>query len=250
MLKLYRSSLIALVFIAPLITVPVLAQSTPPSDQELENRRRPRDEGIIRQRTSPLDNLEQTFEQNRRPRGEGIRRGAICAISPATDRLQTEAVIWSDRPLFLWRTDPTVIRVTSIQVYNLETNEIAWEKDLAPADQRALFEGNPLQPGQIYVWELAFERQNPTTQTWEPETLSYTFEVLAGDRREQITAGLQQLSGDHTQNTSQDVAISQANYLMQQGLLSDGLQILYRVSTPTPQLSERLQTLTNSVCES
>jgi hypothetical protein len=253
MFKLNRSSLFAFVIIAPLMALSAVAQQTPfplsTPEQELENRR-PRREGIQRQRSElPFDNLEQTFEQNRRPRGEGIRRGAICAISPATDRLQQEAVIWSDAPLFLWRTDPTVIQVTSLQIYNLETDEILWNKNLDRSDQYAVYEGNPLQPGQIYVWELKFQRQNPTTQTWESEALSYTFQVLGGDRRNQITTELQQLSRDRLQMTPERIAIDQAAYLMQQGLLSDGLQVLYSVSAPTPQLTDALQKLTASVCE-
>ncbi len=253
MLKLNQIGLILWLILTPLMALPVLAQpvSSPASSSEPDqnNPRRPRPEGITRQRPdSSLDNLEQTFEQNRRSRDGAIRRGAICAISPATDRLQPEAVIWSDRSLFLWQTNPTAIQVTSIQVYDLETNEIVWETSLAPTAQSALYDGDPLQPGQLYVWELKFQRQNPTNQTWEPETLSYTFQVLGGDRRDQITTELQQLSRDRSQSNPDIVAANQANYLMQQGLLSDGLQTLYAIDPATPELTETLQNLINSVC--
>jgi hypothetical protein len=226
MSKLYQALFFLPIAIAPLFALSALAQ----------------------QSVSSLEALESTFEIQRRPREDGIRRGAICVISPATDRLQREAVIWSDRPLFLWQNDSSAVQVLSLQIYNPSTNEIIWERLLSLDDQQVFYEGTPLIAGQTYVWELKFQRQNPDTETWEPETLSYVFQILADNRRDQITTELQQYANSSLPSSPDLVATNQANYLMQQGLLSDGLQVLYAIESPSPQLTATLEALTRSVC--
>lgn len=196
-----------------------------------------------------LQELRQTF-QKRRPRDEGIRRGGLCVLTPGTDVLQKEYVIWSDRPLFLWQLNTPNIKVRQLRVSNPTSGEIIWEQTLQPNSNQILYSGTPLQAGQIYSWELAFQRN--LDQSTTSEKMEYRFKVMDLEQRNAKRTELETLTQklQATQTAPEEIALQQGRYFADQGLLSDALQVLYAIQSPSPATTQLLQELVASVCPS
>lgn len=179
----------------------------------------------------------------RRPRRPLRGRGGICVVSPGL--LEAQNVVWSDRPLFLWRSKPEDVTLQRLAVLDLE-GRILWEKSLAPADQGAIYAGQALQPGQFYQWRLEW-----TVQGTE-DFADYTFQVMAADRRNPITTGLQALSQKLQASgaSAEEIAHQQSDYLIAQPqpLWSDALKVLYMMENPSTATMQRIQDLTRDVC--
>ncbi len=207
--------------------------------------------------TTSLDDqlvqFEKTFNE-RRPRGEGGRRGGLCAVSPGSDRLQNNYTIWNDRPLFVWQADGDMV-VHRLRVFQVDTEELMGEQSLRPTDQSARYGGKPLQPGKVYSWELQFSRKvrsdQPTVlKTPVLETVNHNFQIMDNPRRKQIEMDLDlmMLNLQNIKANSDTIAIHNAQHFVNEGLLSDALQVLYAIDRPSPRITEMLKTLLKDVC--
>lgn len=175
----------------------------------------------------------------------GPRSGAgICVLSPG--RLETDNTIWSDRPVFLWHTEnPELVEMETIQLID-NTGEIIWEKPLSPTDEMAVYDGEPLQPGQMYTWQLIWNVEDNTTRSLEEQEYEADFLIMSTDaRRTQIAAELDQLTGGASDAA---IATNQAEFLAQQGLWSDAFGALQTVETSSPEIAAKLAAWTNAVC--
>ena len=175
----------------------------------------------------------------------GPRSGAgICVLSPG--RLEADGTILSDRPIFLWYTEnPELVEMETIQLID-DTGEIVWEKPLSPSDEMAVYDGEPLQPGQTYTWQLIWNVEDNSSRSLEEQEYEADFLVMSpDDRRMQIAAELDQLA-----NGASDAAIAtnQAEFLAQQGLWSDAFGTLQSVETPSPEIAAKLVAWTNAFC--
>ena len=144
----------------------------------------------------------------------------ICLVSPGL--LEQENVIWSDRPLFLWKIMSEAVAMQRLEVLDDQDGKIMWDKPLAATDKSVVYAGQALQPGQYYQWRLTW------TVRGTANSASYTFQVMDSDRRNSITSQLK------ASGASQEaIAIRQANVLLHQPepLVSDALQILYTADT-------------------
>lgn len=182
--------------------------------------------------------------EQRRPRPPlGGRDGGVCAVSPGL--LETQNVVWSDRPLFLWQINTEGITLQRLSVIDQE-GRILWEKPLAAMDQGVVYEGPALQPGQFYQWQLQW------TAAETQYSANYTFQVMPSDRRNQIATELQTLSSQlQTSGASAEtIAHQQADYLIaqEQPLWSDALKLLYTVGNPSMDTTQRIQNLLDQVC--
>ena len=180
----------------------------------------------------------------RRPRQQlGGRDGGVCAVSPGL--LETENVVWSDRPLFLWKIKAEGIVMQRLTVAD-QNDRILWEKPLTATDQGAVYAGQPLQPGQTYTWQLEW------TVAGETKPDQHTFQVMTPDRRQPITTQLQALSQLQASGASAEtIAQQQAYYLTDQNnlLWSDALKQLYTVKNPSSLTTQTIQTWMNHVCD-
>ena len=176
-------------------------------------------------------------------KGLGGRDGGVCAVSPGL--LEDANTVWSDRPLFLWQINTEGIALQQLTVIDQE-GRILWEKPLAAMDQGVVYEGPALQPGQFYQWQLQW------TAEGAEQFADYTFQVMASDRRNQITTELQALSQKLQASgaSAETIAHQQFDYLTEQDppLWSDALKLLYTVENPSMDTTQRIQTLLNGVC--
>ena len=178
-----------------------------------------------------LEDLTRLLAREEPPLGS---RGMLCPISPGV--LGETDVIWSDRPTFIWRGKAE--RLTVRQLANRET---VWSEALPDTAQQIVYTGPPLQPGQVYEWEL----QSATNQGRKS-----IFEVMPFGERDRVSQALQSLEARFkTSNTeSETVAVELAHYFAEQGLWSDALQTLQSVTTPSPLLTHHLQSMTAYLC--
>jgi hypothetical protein len=190
---------------------------------------------------SDLQALQTTFAQRRRERKEGVSRGGVCGVAPG--QIDKVFTLWSDRPLFLWQSDRQV-SLSSVQIFQASTDERVWKQTLSPADQSALYTGKPLQPGQIYSWQLTF------LQAGRPRTQEYRFRILPAAQRDSIALELQRLTQplQKSKATAEAIALRQSRYLVDRGLLSDALQVLSAVPQPSAATQEMLQGVIRSAC--
>ncbi|MGJ3249128.1 MAG: DUF928 domain-containing protein [Elainellaceae cyanobacterium] len=181
-----------------------------------------------------LDELVTLMKRDHPPLGS---RSDLCAISPG--QVGTTDHIWSDRPLFLWQGN-----VNQIIVREFDTQENLWSKNVqtqATATYQIPYDGIPLQPGQLYTWQLIAD---------DSVIAEYTFEVLPTQERDRITTDLQtldvQLRTTHPSNEA--IALNYAQYFAEQGLWSDALNALYRGESQSPELEQAINDIETYLC--
>jgi hypothetical protein len=189
---------------------------------------------------SPSPNLLQR-RPRQRPGGRGD--GRLCAIAPGL--LERQNIVWNDRPLFLWNASSKVM-LQQIKLVD-QSGKIVWQKSLAATDQSALYEGQPLQPGQFYTWRLYWMQDAERTAGD-----SYTFQLMEPEQQQQIASELQTLTRQ-LQASGEDaetVANQQADYLLtrSQPLWSDALRVLYTIENPSSQTTQKLQSWIDTAC--
>ncbi|MBD1944992.1 DUF928 domain-containing protein [Coleofasciculus sp. FACHB-712] len=179
----------------------------------------------------------------RKRKGGGGRGGAICAIAPAklvdADSLHSKQgeilEIWSDRPLFLWNIPGGT--VTRIELSRQGDKEAFWNRPIK-GETRAVYDGEPLQPGQSYVWKLSASEPYPI------ET-SVMFQVMEPETRDRISAELisialvQQLKDP----SPEALAMEKVHYFAERELWSDALRELYSVPNPSAELRNAIALL-------
>ncbi|NET48242.1 MAG: hypothetical protein F6K09_05860, partial [Merismopedia sp. SIO2A8] len=182
--------------------------------------------------TRSLNSLKQFFAQNppppgeRRPRRRLGVRGSLCAVSPGL--LEPQNIIWSDRPLFLWRSDPQFMQIQRLEVIDAD-GRIIWDKPLPPTTQHVIYDGPALQSGEFYTWQLTWvvdERE---------QTMDYAFQLMDSEMRQRILTDLDTLSQPTEQATLSEeaIALRYADYFIDAELWSDAMQVLYTIESPS-----------------
>jgi hypothetical protein len=223
-----------------------------PSGSQLKPRRRGGS------RMVELEQLELGFKR-KLPPARGSRSPSLCPISPGI--LEQEFVIWSDRPLFLWKVNhDNPVDSKTLEILQADKPEhqaeILWKTTLSqptkgPEYEQQQYDGQTtLQPGQKYQWKLRWQQGAQGQQTIQKQQ----FQIMADPQRQQITTDLNQIAEQlRTQNVSQeDIAIHQARYFSDRGLLSDALQVLYSIKDPSIEtrkaIGELMQASMEVVC--
>lgn len=184
----------------------------------------------IAQADPSIEDLITTLERDEPPLGS---RGVLCPISPGM--LGETGMIWSDRPLFIWQG-----QVSNITLRPMARREILWQQPIADGAQTTAYTGEPLQPGQLYVWQL----------TDAAGSSNYVFQLLEAPERDRISRELQTLETQLKDNGASEeaIAIERARYLAQQGLWSDVLETLETVDTPSAELAQTVAEMTRYLC--
>lgn len=159
----------------------------------------------------------------------------FCVISP--DAPSQTRIIWSDRPLFVWKGN-----LTKIQLSDLNDNTIIFSTSVEKT-QRYTYTGKPLQPGQIYKLDVFLGKENPA--------VFVPFQIMESEQRDSITAELKTLENQLKAKKSdpEAIAIAKAQYFAKLGLWSDVLQQAYSVQKPSPKLNRMLKQLPNQLCK-
>ena len=178
----------------------------------------------------------------RRPTKRLISR-STSTISPIAPGLIETYFIWSDRPLFMWRS-PGVNQEVQLIVRDLENNSVVWEQTVNLADQKVFYNAqNPLEPGKQYQWQLS------------GITARRSFQVMAASDRNKIQADLQTLEQKlrATKASDEEIALRKADYFFNypvrhktdndiHHLWSDGLQAMFQVEQPSDDFKQKRET--------
>jgi len=161
----------------------------------------------------------------------------FCMISP--DEPSVPRVVWSDRPLFVWKGN-----INKIDVIQDSTSKTLWSQTV---DETAyqIYTGKPLHPGQIYqLWVFVGDSPN------HPVTF-IQFQIMESQRRDRITAELQvlenQLKAKHS--SPEAIALAKAKYFAKLNLWSDVLQQVYSVQKPSAELTHMRYKIIHDLCE-
>ncbi|BBD63368.1 hypothetical protein NIES2109_62180 (plasmid) [Nostoc sp. HK-01] len=158
----------------------------------------------------------------------------ICMISP--DEPGTPRIVWSDRPLFIWRG-----KVKKIVVINKSTGK-KWTQSVTETQNISTYTGDePLQPGQNYEWKVFFK---------DNVSLKVPFQLMESQQRDRITADLSNLENQLKAEgkDTEVIALAKAKYFAENQLWSDVLQQVYSVQTPSGELEELYKNLPNKLC--
>jgi hypothetical protein len=172
--------------------------------------------------------------------GGGTSRGNnLCAIAPQP--ITTNRVIWSDRPLFLWRGS-----LSRIEIHPTGSKKVLWRQTEILGKNSALYAGEALQPGQTYDWllfdQFALEDSEPIQRV--------TFRVMDAQERDRIKTQLQKLEAKlkAKKASAEETAIHRAQYFAQKNLWSDVLQEAYSVKNPSAALAGIIEDLPTKLC--
>lgn len=162
-------------------------------------------------------------------------RGDICPIAPAV--LRKKGIVWSDRPLFLWRGS-----MGKIEIRLRNSQQALWSKTVTENDRNVMYDGEALRPGQAYDWVMFNERSVPL--------LRVTFEVIGGTERDRISSDLTRLETQLKQEnaTEEKIAYAKAEYFADRQMWADVFQQAYGVKNPSEDLSKFKENITQRFC--
>jgi hypothetical protein len=214
------TSLLSLVTVACFTPFPIFAQieSTSPTDS-----------------TSTLERIVQQFSLRRK---DGVRQGGFCVASPG--QLESTYVVWSNRPVFVWD------RVASRIIVRDDQGVEVWNQAVSSGDRAAIYNSSiPLQPDRRYRWTIL----TPSQTEVDPDQQFYSFRIMGGEQRDQITNALPQ---GQPGATPEEISLEQSDYFIERELWSDALQSLYAVQNPSAELTQARQeivsTLVQNIC--
>ncbi|MDJ0899519.1 MAG: hypothetical protein QNJ55_11975 [Xenococcus sp. MO_188.B8] len=150
-------------------------------------------------------------------------RSNICEVTPGL--LGETNLIYSDRPLFLWQGMIPQVDIYLYTPFSLDTEqEVFWSQTVA-SNNRILYSGEPLQPGQIYDWEIVVDSATNRRRI--------SFQVMEAAERDRISRELEQIKSELTISgaTSEEIILAKANYFAEKDLWSDSLQQLSFLET-------------------
>lgn len=158
-----------------------------------------------------------------------------CTIAPLD--LKTNTVVWSDRPLFVWRGP-----VGKIEVRLQGNDEVLWSQPIEPGVGLLQYAGEPLQAGRTYDWVL-FDTQNNAIS-------AVAFKVMDAQEREQVNTQLQNLEQElkAKKATAEESAARRAQYFAQQQLWSDAWREAFSVDNPIAIIGTITQTTPTPFC--
>jgi hypothetical protein len=171
------------------------------------------------------------------PTGGGSRpvEGAVCAIAPlavveSNSSILTPAIVWSDRPTFVWEGE-----AQKIGVRRRGSEDILWSQPVSGTNH-VTYTGEPLQPDRVYEWLVLSSNNQVKRHT--------SFQVVTAQERKSISQALQQLDQQLTAEkiTGETAALRRAEFFAtqqidNQPLWSEFWQEVLSVQTPSDQLT-------------
>jgi hypothetical protein len=193
------------------------------------------------------------FQIFRRKKVRGGSRGDyICTLAPERlyDR-ETVVKVWSRKPLFIWKGN--LGGRGRIKVKQRGDKKPLWEIAIAPSDlslpyQSTTYQGEALQPGRSYTWELSSARKSQRPTSYSP----VIFETLASSEWHQIDAELEQIEARllARQSSAEAIALHRVNYFAEKELWADALREAMSISERSPALQQFTQDIANLFCGS
>ncbi len=169
-------------------------------------------------------------------------RSNICEITPGL--LGETNLIYSDRPLFLWQGTIPQVDIYLYTPFGLDTEqEVFWSQTVA-SNNRILYSGEPLQPGQIYDWEIVVDSATNRRRI--------SFQVMEAAERDRISQEIKHLETGlrNAGATNEEIILAKANYFAQQDLWSDALQQLSSLENLSNVAKDNNQKIVSYICQS
>lgn len=209
----------------------------------------------------PLEELRQTWTKSWRklfgkrppvppvpPRGGGSRplAGGVCPIAPLAvsepgSSILTTAMVWSDRPTFVWDGE-----VEKIGVRLRGDEGILWSQTVSGTN-RVTYDGEPLETDRVYEWLVLSSEDR--VRRFVP------FGAMATEERDRITIALQQLEGELEAKgiTGEAAALRRAEFFATQEisdrpLWSEFWQEVLSVQSPSEELTDWTRETITSLC--
>ncbi len=169
------------------------------------------------------------------PGGSRPAEGGVCAIAPLAvsapnSSIFTTAIVWSDRPTFVWDGE-----VEKIGVRVRGSQDILWSQAVSGTN-RVTYAGEALQPERVYEW-LVLSSDNEVKRF-------IPFRVVTAEERKSITQALQQLDQQLAAEkiTGEAAALRRAEFFAaqqidNQPLWSEFWQEVLSVQTPSDKLT-------------
>lgn len=162
-------------------------------------------------------------------RGGGRGPGEPCPIAPFA--LPEAAMVWSDRPTFVWDGE-----IEKIAVRQANTDDEIWSAAVTGLTHMT-YTGEALQLNVTYQW-LIFTSDSGN----DPQRI-ISFQIIPSQERDLIAQQLPAMQ----QNEA--IAIERAYYFAQQELWSDFWREVLAVEQPSSKLSELIDQTVTAVCE-
>lgn len=204
-------------------------------------------QGAVREQPLQLESSRTTMaaswgdilERLRRRRVPGGGRGN-GAVNPDCIRIAPQLLsedgrpgapeVWSLHPLFLWQGGKQ-----RLEVREESSDKLVWRQDLAAEQRRAIYQGEPLQPGRVYYWRL-FPEGGKAVKVY--------FKIMAdGEKRDRLAEGLSEVESrlEASGVSAEAIAQARAGYFARRDLWSDVLRELHRVSEPSAALKATIE---------
>lgn len=190
--------------------------------------------------SSSWENIFKDYDPPVPPTTGGGRGSGLCAIAPQP--ITTNIVVWSDRPLLVWRGT-----LSRIEIHPTGSKQVLWRQAQIEKQNSIRYAAEAaLQPGQTYDWllfeQFAEEKSSPVQRV--------TFRVMDAQERDHIKMQLQNLQEELKSKgaSAEETAIYRAQYFAQQNLWSDVLQEAYSVQNPSVALAGIIQDLPTKLC--
>lgn len=176
-----------------------------------------------------------------RPAGGGVCPIAPVAASEANPSILTTAIVWSDRPTFIWdgKVDKIGVRVRG-------SEDILWSQPVSGTN-RVTYAGKALQPDRVYEW-LVLSSDNQVK--W-----FIPFQVMTAEERQSISQALQQLDRQLAAEkiTGEAATLRRAEFFAtqqidNQPLWSEFWQEVLSVQTPSDKLTGWTRETITSLC--
>jgi hypothetical protein len=197
------------------------------------------------QEKSIVDILSSLLQRTKPHQGSRNLADSVCLIAPAV--LSQTNLIWSDRPLFVWRGKVQRIEVrTYSDQHTFEKQPVIWQQELDGSVQQVINTEKTLQPGQRY--DLQFYRLNDDQP---PEELRTTFSVMSTQQRDRILDDLNSLEKrlKAEQATKEDIVLQRAQYFAKQDLWSDAVQEIYGATHDSPRIAKVAEEMSDRACQ-
>lgn len=198
-------------------------------------------------------NRKSPFERPKPAGGSRSGNAPLCLISPhklveketIENAAETPIEIWSDRPLFIWQNG---LNNQMVVVYSADGEKEIWSQEAASGKNTVMYDGDPLQPGESYQWNLS---QSNGQFGSDPVEIKIPFKVMETNKREAIRQDLQQIDSRLAGESIDVIALEKANYFIDKNLWSDALQIMFSVDNPSEELEKTINEIqSHTFCSS
>jgi hypothetical protein len=181
----------------------------------------------------------------RKKKRGGSRSESICQIAP--ERLHEESTVvkvWSLTPLFVWNGD--LGKLGRIEVIQRNPQKYTWNTFFKPQNQSIFYQGEPLEPGQEYQWNISSYRDPKHPQI----NSLIIFRVIGSPERDNIAAELASLETELAKQKAsvEIIALHRAKYFAEKELWADTFRELMSVENPSPELKSVKQSIIAMFC--